>query len=91
MEAALNRPRVLQASRFENRSGPQQVVNLAEVLWCHGVNKRNMLRGFLEPRVLVVLTRVLTQLPTQLPQPVEDARSHGRLQSRPVADELVDD
>ena len=50
-----------------------------------------MLRGFREPDVLVLVTRVLAQLPPQLTKPVKDARRDGRLRPRPVAVELLDD
>jgi hypothetical protein len=45
VKAALNRPRVLQLSRFEDRPGPKQLVDLPEVLRRRRADKQDVPRG----------------------------------------------
>ena len=61
----------------------QQLVDLPEVLRRRRVDERDVLRGFREPDVLVLVTGVLAQFPAQLAEPVEHAADsdRGRLRS----------
>lgn len=69
----------------------QQVSDLPKVLWGHGVHQRDVLLGFLQPDMLMLLTGEFVQLSAQLPQPGQYALGDRGLRARAVVFELFDD
>jgi hypothetical protein len=91
LQAPLYHPGPVGVGGLQLRALAQQLSDLPEILWGHRVHQRDVLLGFPQPDMLMLLAGEFVQLPAQLPQPVQHALGDGGLRARAVAFELLND